>query len=159
VTARYEPYPARAGGTYLLVLRAPAPLAVQVGALGLCTLPAGWLLYVGSALSGLAGRLQRHARSDKPLHWHIDYLLAAAPLVEAWCHVSPLRLECTWAQRVAACPGITPSARPIGASDCACHTHLFAAPTHTEIEAVFATLASDWPLLRCAVQAGPTAAG
>ncbi|NLX35950.1 MAG: GIY-YIG nuclease family protein [Chloroflexi bacterium] len=148
----YTPQPPRAGGTYVLVMQAHTTLTARVGALGLCTLPAGWLLYVGSALGGLAPRLERHARRDKALHWHIDHVLQAATLVEAWCHPSPSRLECAWAHMVAAWPGIARSTRPIGASDCACHTHLFAAPSQLTVEAVFAALDDQWPLLRCSVE-------
>jgi len=128
-----------------------------VGALGGCALPVGWLCYVGSALGGLRARLYRHARSDKRYHWHIDYVLAAAPLVEVWCRADSARLECAWARQVAACPGVTPYPRPLGASDCACYTHLFSMATVAAVQAVYAALDARWPLLRCARQPTPFA--
>jgi Uri superfamily endonuclease len=41
-------------------------------------LPAGDYVYTGSARRNLEARIARHCRRDKKLHWHIDYLLAAA---------------------------------------------------------------------------------
>ncbi len=52
--------------------------AVAVGALGETEFPAGWYVYVGSALgSGGFGRIDRHravaAGDNDTRHWHIDY--------------------------------------------------------------------------------------
>jgi Uri superfamily endonuclease len=64
-------------GTYLLLLRLPQPTTLAVGRLGALALPAGWYVYVGSALGGLGPRLRRHLRVAKPPHWHVDSLRAA----------------------------------------------------------------------------------
>lgn len=112
-------------GTYILLIQMPEPCQVTVGALGVCLFDAGWYLYVGSAMGGLRQRLARHAREHKRLHWHIDYVLAQAKLCEIWCHVGTERLECLWANVLTETPGFIPYARRLGASDCACTTHLF----------------------------------
>lgn len=115
----------RRPGTCLLVLYLAEQATCQVGRLGTIVFRAGWYVYVGSALGGLGPRLRRHARSQKPRHWHIDALREIAPLVRVAVHVGTERVECSIAARVAALPG---AARPVarfGASDCRCLSHLF----------------------------------
>ena len=73
----------------------------------------------------MRARLARHARTEKRVHWHIDYLRPHARLVETWQAAGPLRLECKWARVLAALPGASIPARGFGASDCRCETHLF----------------------------------
>ena len=136
------------GGVYVLVLRLPEPVGVTVGSLGACVLPAGWLLYVGSAMNGLAARVGRHARANKRLHWHIDHVLQVADLQEAWCHVGLERLECDWARLLAAQPGLTLFGRPLGASDCRCFTHLLCVPDYAAVEEAFQILRQRWPCQR-----------
>jgi Uri superfamily endonuclease len=122
--ARLCPMPTRISGTYVLILDADRAIEVGVGALGRVTLPAGHYLYVGSALSGLWQRLQRHLDPAKRHHWHIDYLLDAMPIIEVWYREGKERVECTWARALAASTHLEPF-DGIGASDCACPTHLF----------------------------------
>ncbi|MFQ5856160.1 MAG: DUF123 domain-containing protein [Anaerolineae bacterium] len=103
-----------------------SPAQVVVGALGTFGLDAGYYLYVGSALNGLAGRLRRHCRTDgKKLHWHIDYLRAQVTLVEIWWTRSAERLECDWAAAVRGLPRASEPVAGFGASDCRCSSHLF----------------------------------
>jgi Uri superfamily endonuclease len=122
----YEFPPAR--GTYVLIVRVDQPLRLAIGRLGSVTFSSGYYAYVGSAhgSGGLRARLGRHLRADKPLHWHIDYLTAAAPITAIWLRVSPERLECTWAQEIIAW-GTVPIPH-FGSSDCACPAHLIALP-------------------------------
>jgi len=112
-------------GTYLLGLRLAEQATCQVGRLGQVTFQAGWYVYVGSALGGLGPRLRRHARSDKPQHWHIAALREVASLVMIAVRVGRERLECSVAAHVAALPGASQPIARFGASDCRCHTHLF----------------------------------
>jgi len=48
---------------------------IKVGALGEKCFDEGYYAYIGSALSGLKGRINHHLKTGKKLHWHIDYLL------------------------------------------------------------------------------------
>lgn len=111
-------------GTYTLVLHLARGQTIRVGARGAFTFPRGYYLYIGSAMNGLAQRIARHARPDKKLRWHIDYLLAHARLKEVWTHQGDERMECAWAQAALALPGARVVAPRFGASDCACATHL-----------------------------------
>jgi Uri superfamily endonuclease len=116
-----------AAGTYCLLLE-NGPACVKVGALGPTRFPAGYHVYVGSALGpGGLSRVSRHARLSRGepgprLRWHIDYLLRspAFRLDSAMCVVTPERLECRLA-------GLLPGS-PVpgfGCSDCKCPSHLF----------------------------------
>ena len=120
------PLPA-APGAYALVIELENSEAIEVGRLGAINFTAGWYAYVGSALGGLRARVGRHARRRKKLHWHVDYLLAAASVSEVIWTLSDERLECRIAsvlrrQDFQSMPNF-------GASDCRCPSHLFHSPT------------------------------
>jgi len=114
-----------APGAYVLLFQFAEPVRLVVGALGERLFPAGYYLYVGSALGGLRARLARHLRAAKRLHWHVDYLLRCARVCEVWWLVSTERCECAWASALATARGVRPCEAPFGASDCRCPTHLF----------------------------------
>ena len=109
---------------------------LRVARLGCFRFSAGTYLYVGSALGGLEGRLRRHARGGK-LHWHIDFLLAAARPVGAWTVASSDRLECRIARALGTHLDV-PVAR-FGASDCRCLGHLFFSPGSPDVGAILGT--------------------
>ncbi len=113
-------------GTYALILLASEPAVIAAGALGELRIEPGAFLYVGSAFGpgGVRARVERHARREKRHRWHVDYLTAVAPVVEAWITHDPRRLECAW---LAALAGIRGARMPwpgFGASDCGCASHL-----------------------------------
>ena len=94
-----------APGAYVLLLTANAPVVLNMPRFGKFTLAAGQYAYVGSAHGpgGLRARVGRHLRAEKPLHWHIDYLTAALPVMHVIIVVvtNGARLECTWVRRPA----------------------------------------------------------
>jgi Uri superfamily endonuclease len=111
-----------AKGSYVLLIRLPQEQEVTVGRLGRLLFRPGHYAYVGSALGGLRGRLERHLRREKRTRWHIDYLLPQAPIEAIVACASEERAECRMARALAgrfeAVPGF-------GASDCRCRSHLF----------------------------------
>lgn len=125
-------------GTYTLLLKLDKQDRITVGKLGTFDFPAGYYLYVGSALGpgGLRARLARHRRGSesppqsnpdqtaKKLHWHIDYLLQRAQLIEVWGVASEKRLECKWSEVARRLSGAQVSVRGFGSSDCRCPAHL-----------------------------------
>lgn len=121
-------------GTYLLGMWLGESANLTVGRLGCFSFPAGYYVYAGSAQGpgGLSARLARHRRREKQLHWHVDYLLAHAHLVEAWTVVSDQRLECAWAQAMMGMAGALIVAPRFGASDCHCPAHLVFFPRPPE---------------------------
>jgi Uri superfamily endonuclease len=113
-------------GSYVLIMHLAQATTIVVGKLGTFEFPAGWYAYAGSALGpgGLAARLSYHQRSDKSFHWHIDYLLDHADLVEIWWAVESKRKECIWASALRNIPGARVPVANFGASDCRCLSHL-----------------------------------
>lgn len=112
-------------GTYVLVIALSEPVRLEVGGLGAHDFRAGYYLYVGSALNGLRNRVARHIRKEKRLHWHIDYLLQVATVVDVWRHMGPERLECAWAEALERSGQVERVVKDFGASDCRCGGHLF----------------------------------
>jgi Uri superfamily endonuclease len=125
-------------GTYALVLNLGRDDDLTVGRLGRFDLPAGFYVYVGSALGpgGLAARIARHVRHPKLLHWHVDYLRVRACPIAVWFSVGDQRRECTWAATLAQMEGGSIPVPRFGASDCRCVSHLVwfpASPDRKEI--------------------------
>ncbi len=110
-------------GAYLILLRLARTRRLTVGALGSLLFPAGWYMYAGSAEVGLTARIERHRRTRKKLHWHIDYLRAAARFEEAFPVRSSRKDECDLAAALSDIEG-SPVDR-FGSSDCSCLTHLY----------------------------------
>lgn len=110
-------------GSYVVLLRAPMTRRITVGALGERSFPAGYYLYVGSAMQHLTKRLARHRRGGTRRHWHIDYLRAGVDWVDSYAIRDPRRREEEVARRVAA---IAEDRVPgFGASDSNHDSHLF----------------------------------
>ncbi len=110
-------------GAYLLFLRVGALRLLGIGSLGELEFPAGWYVYVGSAMRNLEARVARHMKTKKKLRWHIDYLREASDSCEALLLPSTHKKECEIARILAAV--LTPRPRGFGSSDCRCPTHLF----------------------------------
>jgi sugar fermentation stimulation protein A len=111
-------------GSYLLILQLQGERSLEFGRReNRQTCPAGYYVYVGSAMKNLSQRLERHRRLRKNKFWHIDYLREVSEFQAALPIRSSEDLECTIAERMRtiadwAIPGF-------GASDCACPGHLF----------------------------------
>jgi Uri superfamily endonuclease len=123
-------------GSYVLVLQLSKDREITVGKLGTLLFKKGYYVYVGSALNGLEHRLQRHLRNEKRLHWHIDYLLAYASIVDIFFREGDTREECAIAHSFASSLISIPH---FGCSDCSCKSHLFFG-TYKEIKDCIVTL-------------------
>ena len=115
------------GGTYMLFMRVQKPSAVEIGKKGAMRLQPGFYLYVGSAFGpgGLRARVGRHARDEKNLRWHIDYLRQKARLVAVYFSTDDAQLEDDWAESIKAWPGMRVPMPGFGASDSQALSHLF----------------------------------
>ena len=111
-------------GTYALVLVLEKDTVISVGRLATCSFPAGYYVYLGSALGGLFPRVRRHIRGGDRMHWHIDYLRRHAGVVEVWYKVSDERLECSWQVAAMGMPSASTPVAGFGSSGCACRSHL-----------------------------------
>lgn len=134
-------------GTYLLLIQMSQPTKLTVGRLGAFCFQGGWYAYAGSALGpgGLRARLARHARMQKRIHWHIDYLLESAQLMQSWQIACPARLECEWAAALARLAHAQIAVYRFGASDCRCPGHLVYWPTRPESRQIEAALRTASP--------------
>ena len=111
-------------GTYILAMKLDNAAEITIGKLGRFTFPAGHYLYFGSAMNGLHARIARHLRSEKCLHWHIDYLLQQATIIDIWYIESAERLECRLYLEATRLAGASVPVKGFGASDCRCTSHL-----------------------------------
>ncbi len=110
-------------GSYLLVLNLEKEQILSIGSLGAIFFPEGFYLYVGSAMTHLSKRVERHRRIRKKFHWHIDYLRAVAQLHAILAIRSSDKIECSLAKALSALSQWTVA--NFGCSDCSCKSHLF----------------------------------
>jgi len=111
-------------GVYCLLLRLGKGRDLKIGRRER-TFPAGYYLYVGSAMGGMNARIQRHLSRDKKKRWHIDFLADAAKVHRVFRFPTGSRtVECRLARRLAANKDAT-GIDGFGSSDCRCKTHLF----------------------------------
>lgn len=113
-------------GIYCLIFENNA-CKINIGKKGEFSFPAGFYIYVGSALgAGGLKRLERHInfsrKKDKNPRWHVDYLhLSPSFRLDSavYAHTSS-RLECQLASAIGGdlVPGF-------GCTDCVCQAHLF----------------------------------
>lgn len=108
-----------AKGTYVLIARLFRRTRLEVGSLGTFDIAPGFYTYVGSAFGpgGLRARVGHHLKSTAKPHWHIDYLLQAATLIEVWITTADRRLEPQWADLLEAAPGFRVPIPRFGSSD------------------------------------------
>ena len=109
-------------GSYILLIELPREINFPVGKLGIINFPKAFYAYVGSAMNGFKARLAHHLRNSRRPHWHIDYLLKEAKLLDIILCPSEQRMECFLAQALAEEFQSIPN---FGASDCKCRSHLY----------------------------------
>ena len=90
-------------GSYLLILKLNRSRNLEFGRKEKRQVfPAGYYVYVGSAMKNLTQRLERHRRLRKNKFWHIDYLREASEFIAALPIRSSEDLECQIAERMRA---------------------------------------------------------
>ena len=133
--------PFELGGTYVVVFRANKSGILRLGSLGTFWMPAGYLLYVGSAFGqgGVASRTDRHLGGTGPLKWNVDYLRGFAKPTELWWTHHHIKVECVWSMALARMPECCCPAPTAGSNDCVrCPTHLYRMKVRPSVD-VFAT--------------------
>ena len=118
-------------GSYIILIKLPEEQTITIGSLQTLHFPLGYYAYVGSALGGIKSRLSRHLKSNKKLHWHIDYLLQKAPITDIIIGETKERVECAIAQALSSQFDSIPS---FGSSDCHCSSHLFFATEERQMK-------------------------
>jgi Uri superfamily endonuclease len=116
-----------AGGCYQVFIRLKKGCSLSIGKLGSFYFPPGDYVYTGSAKRGLQARIERHRKKqDKPLHWHIDYLLASPHAEIKKIRLYPSGSECRLNRALKTTFGGGIVAPGFGSSDCrfGCGSHL-----------------------------------
>ena len=123
-------------GSYILVIELKDGKTIQIGKLGKISFKKGHYVYVGSALSGLEHRINRHLKKTKKKHWHIDYFLSNSRIIDVFYKESQTKIECDIAGTL---NKNLDSISGFGCSDCRCKSHLFYG-THEKIRLVLKDL-------------------
>ena len=128
-------------GLYLAVLHLEEAASVEIGALGTFDFAAGYYIYTGSAQKGLTKRMNRHKRTRKRTHWHIDYLRNAAVAAKTFA-IRGATDESKLADDVA---GLGERHPPnFGATDCPDDGHLVYTPDDPVCTPSFQRLLTRW---------------
>lgn len=109
-------------GSYIILIKINKDSNITIGKLGNISFEKGFYLYVGSALNGLEQRITRHLKDNKKLHWHIDYLLKHAKIIDIFYKESIISEECEISEKI---NEYFQSIKGFGCSDCRCKSHLF----------------------------------
>ncbi len=112
-------------GSYVLELCLDQEIELRPGRLGRIRLGPGRLRYYGSARGpgGVRSRVARHLRGGGRRHWHVDWLLARAPVRMVQIELGAG--ECDLVRRDLESGRWTVAAAGFGSSDCrTCPAHL-----------------------------------
>ena len=109
-------------GCYILIIKLKTSQKIQIGKLGKLFFKKGFYVYVGSSMNNLEKRISRHLSKDKKIHWHIDYLLEKAEILEVYLKENTIKEECKIAQIL---NEKLENIIGFGCSDCRCSSHLF----------------------------------
>ncbi len=110
-------------GIYLLVIELNRDKKIKIGALGNINFSEGYYYYVGSAQNNLQNRIERHSRSDKNFHWHIDYFLDESALIDYYTLLAEKRFECKLFNYLKENDRMQIPVIGFGSSDCKCPAH------------------------------------
>ena len=113
-------------GAYILQIDLPTPRIVSIKKFAGEVLPPGRYYYCGSANGGggMAARVARHFKADKPVRWHVDHLTVGGTVTAAL--LVPGGSECDLVDELVQAYGVIAPLSGFGASDCRrCVSHMF----------------------------------
>ncbi len=112
-----------ARGMYVLLITLDKLQKIPFGKKNIHNFKPGFYAYVGSALNNLEKRIERHRSRQKNLHWHIDYFLNHAEIIDVITKETDKRIECDVSKKIGEiCDN---KVKGFGCSDCSCDSHLF----------------------------------
>ncbi len=120
-------------GTYCLLINLKTDQIIKIGKKGKINFNKGYYVYIGSAMNSLEGRIRRHLRNNKKLHWHVDYLLknSQSSIIEVYFYSDEIKHECDLASYISKAGK---QIQGFGCSDCKCSSHLVYFATSDEAE-------------------------
>jgi len=123
-------------GSYCLIIYVEKDCKIKIGAKGFMNFPEGYYVYVGSALSNLTKRIERHLSSDKKKHWHMDYfsLNKNVDIKQVIYTFSTKKIECEMSNHIN--KNTNKYIEDFGCSDCNCMSHLYYFDSFDEAENV-----------------------
>ena len=110
-------------GIYCLLIYLEKEQSIRIGNKK-TIFPKGYYCYVGSALNNLQKRIERHKSKNKKKHWHIDYFLEKAKILDVKTLKTKKRKECWLSNEIKSFKGRT-IMKKFGSTDCNCETHLY----------------------------------
>ena len=112
-------------GVYVLLIKLNKKRKIKIGKRGVFCFPAGRYIYVGSAMNNLEKRIERHKSRKKRMHWHIDYFLKYANIINVLKIETKRKIECSLASKIKG----EIIAEKFGSMDCKCKSHFFLLPS------------------------------
>ena len=110
-------------GLYFLLIRVKQTFGLKIAGKDE-TVPRGYYIYTGTAQKNLASRIKRHCRKEKKKHWHIDYLLEFADVIDVKIIPNASRdEEAVYADKWLSIADFVPI-KKFGASDSPAESHL-----------------------------------
>ncbi len=133
-------------GAYLLIMEVKKKVSVKTKGKEFLIEP-GYYVYVGSAMNSLEARVRRHMRKEKKLHWHIDYLLKSARILEAILIPSEIRLEEELSKAVGR---YGEAVKGFGASDLRIESNLYRFERNPRglLEGILSDMGLDWKTVK-----------
>ena len=109
-------------GVYCLLINLKYDSVIKIGKNNV-SFPKGYYCYVGSALNNLQKRIERHKSKNKKNHWHIDYFLEKAKILDVKTMETEEKLECWLSDKIKDLKSKVIMDK-FGSTDCRCKTHL-----------------------------------
>lgn len=135
-------------GSYVVFYLLEHGKEIYIPRFGVIQFPPGIFAYTGSAQGsgGLAARIRRHLKEEKPKHWHIDWLRPHAKIIGVYYMITSENLECEWAYRLLSGLNGQVYTKGFGSSDCQrkCQSHLIFLPNHNQLEDFSSIISSEF---------------
>jgi len=109
-------------GIYCLITHLNKNKRIKIGRLGPVPFRRGYYCYIGSAMTNLEKRIERHYAKKERKFWHIDYFLDHAKLVGFKALEMTSREECWLADQIRKISDY--EVKNFGSADCGCSSHL-----------------------------------
>lgn len=139
-------------GIYLLNICLKKDYVIKTGALGKIKYKKGYYFYIGSAQRNLKARIKRHLSNDKKFHWHIDYLLDNAKIVEYVILNAEKSLECSLYQSLKGDKDFEVPIKGFGSSDCKCKSHLLYSKEKVDLRRLLKQIEQEFRIIKPGVK-------